>query len=110
MDAEVVLFLFFSQEHQGVRFGHDYVSSLRWLFLPMVRRDETLDERGIEQRRMHTWELRWKRSEKDGLDLPPWEAPGVQEESSVDTGVEVKGEGLGQLACSSSAALVPSIS
>lgn len=54
MDAKVVLFLFFFQEHQGVRFGHDYVSSLRWLFLPMVRRDETLDERGIEQRRMHT--------------------------------------------------------
>ena len=27
-----------------------------------------------------------------GLDLPPWEAPCVREESSVDTGVKVKGK------------------
>lgn len=55
----------FFQECQDVRFGHEYVCFLQRLSLPMVGRNGTLDERGMEQIRMNTWELRWENAREN---------------------------------------------
>lgn len=76
MDAKAVLFF---PRISGCRFGHECACSLQWLFLPMVGRDGTLDERGMEQIRMNIWELRWEKARERWAGLSSLEAPGVWE-------------------------------